>query len=290
MRALVAAVLTAVLIWTGPGPVHAESIPLTRDNGTFVVRAVVNDQITLNFTLDSGASDVSIPADVFSTLVRTGTIRKDDYLDTQVYELADGSKSRSQRVRLRSLKVGSVELRNVVASVAPQSGTLLLGQSFLSRLQSWSIDNQRHLLVMNESPARGSDETPTASQPAPQTAPATSQGDPFHTAMECADAEAKSPETTRLYSLGIIGGHPTFPQISNNAYATPEDSGMAMMFVRRMNTCWAPLSLPPDPMTQHIDKLLTGFANGIFTYGDTALLMRSLIQKESARAGAPALE
>jgi len=143
---------------------------------------------------------------------------------------------------------------------------------------------------MNESPARGADETPTASQPAPQTAPATSQGDPFQTPTECAAAEAKSPETTRLYSLGIIGGHPTFPQISNNAYATPEDSGMAMMFVRRMQTCWAPLNLPPDPMTQHINKLLTGFANGIFTYGDTALLMRSLIQKERARAGAPALQ
>ena len=63
-----------------------------------------------------------------------------------------------------------------------------------------------------------------------------------------------------------------------------------MMFVRRMQTCWAPLNLPQDPMTQHINKLLTGFVNGIFTYGDTALLMRSLIEKERARAGGPALE
>jgi hypothetical protein len=29
---------------------------------------------------------------------------------------------------------------------------LLLGQSFLGRLQSWSIDNQRHLFAINETP------------------------------------------------------------------------------------------------------------------------------------------
>ena len=76
MRALLAVVLTAVLISTGLGPVHAESIPLKRDNGTFLLRAVVNDQITLNFTLDSGASDVSIPADVFSTSFALAQLRR----------------------------------------------------------------------------------------------------------------------------------------------------------------------------------------------------------------------
>jgi hypothetical protein len=29
-------------------------------------------------------------------------------------------------------------------------GSLLLGQSFLSRLRTWSIDNERHLLLVNE--------------------------------------------------------------------------------------------------------------------------------------------
>lgn len=54
------------------GSAQAESIPLIREHGTFVVPVVINDRITLNFTIDSGASDISIPADVFSTLTRAG--------------------------------------------------------------------------------------------------------------------------------------------------------------------------------------------------------------------------
>jgi clan AA aspartic protease (TIGR02281 family) len=132
-------------------PVRAEAVPLKRENGTFVVPVVINNQITLNFTLDSGATDVSIPVDVFSTLVRTGTIQQSDYLDTQVYSLADGSTTQTPRFRIRFLRVGSVELRDVSASVGPKSSSPLLGQSFLARLASWAIDNNRQLLVINGS-------------------------------------------------------------------------------------------------------------------------------------------
>lgn len=156
------AIILALLL-VACGPAHAESIQLIRENGTFVVPVLINNKIGLNFTLDSGASDVSIPADVFSTLTRAGTVSKSDFLGIQVYELADGSKQTSQRFRIRSLRIGSFELRNVVASVAPSAGSLLLGQSFLSRLKSWSIDNDRQLLVFDESARSGG--TPTAVEP-----------------------------------------------------------------------------------------------------------------------------
>ncbi len=149
MSRTTSAVLVALLLACNSA--NAESIPLIREHGTFVVPVVINDKITLNFTLDSGASDVSIPAHVFSTLIRSGTISPRDFLDKRVYELADGSKQTSQRFRIRSLSVGSLELRNVVASIAPPAGPLLLGQSFLSRLMSWSIDTQRQVLLINES-------------------------------------------------------------------------------------------------------------------------------------------
>jgi clan AA aspartic protease (TIGR02281 family) len=130
------------------------SIPLKPEGGTFVVPVLINDKITLDFTLDSGATDVTIPHDVFSSLRRTQTISKEDLLKPGEYQLADGSTQRQQRFRIRSLKVGSVELRDVVGSVAPTEGTLLLGQSFLSRLQTWSVDNQRHVLIINGTVAK----------------------------------------------------------------------------------------------------------------------------------------
>jgi clan AA aspartic protease (TIGR02281 family) len=144
-------ILLAMLL--APSLVQAESIPLIHESGTYQVPVLINDKISLNFTVDSGAADVSIPADVFSTLSRTGTITNSDLMDKQVYELADGSEHRSQRFRIRSLRVGNLELHNVVGSVAPSAGSLLLGQSFLERLDYWSFDNQRHLLIVNEAPS-----------------------------------------------------------------------------------------------------------------------------------------
>jgi clan AA aspartic protease (TIGR02281 family) len=149
---------------------HSDSIPLIHEHGIFLVPVVINSEITLKFTIDSGAADVSVPADVVSTLQRTGTIAKTDFLDKQVYELADGSTRVSRRFQIRSLRVGSLELHNVIASVAPAEGSLLLGQSFLSRLKTWSMDNERHMLVFNE-PATHSWDTQPKERPAGSTLP-----------------------------------------------------------------------------------------------------------------------
>ena len=60
-----------------------------------MVPVLINNAITLDFTVDSGASDASIPFDVVTTLIRAGTIQKTDIIGEQVYTLADGSKIKS---------------------------------------------------------------------------------------------------------------------------------------------------------------------------------------------------
>lgn len=108
----------------------------------------LNGTITLPFTLDSGAADVSVPLDVFSTLRRTGTIKDTDITGEQTYVLADGSTRQAAMFTIRSLKVGDKIVENVKGSVAPLQGSLLLGQSFLERFKSWSIDNTKHVLLL----------------------------------------------------------------------------------------------------------------------------------------------
>lgn len=131
----------------------AESVPLIYAHGTLQVPAIINGRVSLNFTIDSGATDVSIPASLFSTLSRNGVVSRQDLLDKRMYKLADGSGEISQRFRIRSLRVGKLEVRDVIASVGDSGGLLLLGQSFLSRLKSWSIDNERRTLLITESAA-----------------------------------------------------------------------------------------------------------------------------------------
>ncbi len=133
------------------GAAYADSIPLIHTQGTLQVPVVINGKISLNFTIDSGATDVSIPATVFSSLTRDGIVSSQDLLDKRVYKLADGSAELSQRFRIRSLRVGNLEVQDVIASVGDSGGLLLLGQSFLSRLKSWSIDNERQTLLITES-------------------------------------------------------------------------------------------------------------------------------------------
>jgi predicted aspartyl protease len=48
-----------------------------------------------------------------------------------------------------TLKIGDKTLENVVGSILPVAGSLLVGQSFLSRFKSWSIDNQRPALILS---------------------------------------------------------------------------------------------------------------------------------------------
>ena len=81
--------------------------------------------------------------------MRADTIDESDFLGTKAYQLADGSTVPSQTFRIRVLNVGGLEIDNVTASIGDVKGTLLLGQSFLSRFRSWSIDNQRQVLVLN---------------------------------------------------------------------------------------------------------------------------------------------
>ena len=123
-------------------------VQMQQDGGVYVVPVAINGALTIPFVVDSGAADVSIPADVVLTLIRTNTIMPSDFLGTQQYTLADGSTVPSTTFRIRSLKVGAITLENVVGSVADVRSTPLLGQSFLGRFKSWSIDNSQHRFVL----------------------------------------------------------------------------------------------------------------------------------------------
>jgi predicted aspartyl protease len=57
---------------------RAGKMALARTGGVLVAPVVVNNFMKLNFLVDSGASDVSIPSDVFSSLLRSGAIAQTD--------------------------------------------------------------------------------------------------------------------------------------------------------------------------------------------------------------------
>lgn len=130
-----------------PAPSGPTRVQLVMSNGTYQVPAVVNGQ-SVDFIVDSGASGVSIPEDIFGPLATSGVFRHEDIIGFQNFTLADGSQSTELAFRIRSISVGGVEIRDVDASVSPSGSPMLLGQSYLGRLHSWSQDNLRHELVI----------------------------------------------------------------------------------------------------------------------------------------------
>ncbi|WP_306591342.1 TIGR02281 family clan AA aspartic protease [Geothrix sp. 21YS21S-4] len=122
------------------------SVPLTLEGGVLTVQVTLNDTILLDFIIDSGASDVVVPADVVLTLMRTGTLSPSDFIGSKTYRLADGTLVPSKIFRLKRIKIGDRVIENVTATLTGVEGSLLLGQSFLSRLGKWSIDNAQRII------------------------------------------------------------------------------------------------------------------------------------------------
>jgi clan AA aspartic protease (TIGR02281 family) len=124
-------------------------VPLQKEGGgLYTVPVIINNSVKLNYTVDSGASSVTVPSDVFSTLSRTGTIQETDFIEPITVTLADGSQKQSFTFRIKSLRVANTVVEDVTGSIGEPHAGLLLGQSFLQRFKSWSIDNARHVLVL----------------------------------------------------------------------------------------------------------------------------------------------
>jgi aspartyl protease family protein len=101
------------------------------DRGHFVVDGAINGNY-IRFMVDTGATLVAMSS---SDAVRVGV----DYRKGQpgISIMADGRRVASFRVMLDSVTVGDITLFNVEGSVTeqPGMGTVLLGNSFLNRME-----------------------------------------------------------------------------------------------------------------------------------------------------------
>jgi len=124
-------------------------VKLTKKGGVYKVPVQINEGLIIDFIFDSGASDVLIPSDIFSTLVKQGKIDSTDILGYEYYTIADGSNVKLLSIILRKLQIGNIVVTNVKASVGTSATPLLLGQSFLQKFKLFKIDNENGLLIID---------------------------------------------------------------------------------------------------------------------------------------------
>jgi predicted aspartyl protease len=106
-----------------PFPAASETVPLERRHGTYIISVQINGALVLPFVLDTGASLVVLPADVFRTLTRTGTVTSADFTGTGTAVLADGSKRDSEKYVLHEMRVGDHIVERTAARVAQPRGS-----------------------------------------------------------------------------------------------------------------------------------------------------------------------
>jgi hypothetical protein len=123
-------------------------VQMAPEGGVFKVPVTINEIIPVSFIVDSGASDVVIPEDIVNIMIKTGTLTKNDFTGTRFYKLADGKTESSKTFRIKTLRIGDRVFENIEASMTGVNGILLLGQSFLKKMQRWSINNSNHTLEL----------------------------------------------------------------------------------------------------------------------------------------------
>ena len=102
--------------------------------GHYVTSGVINNTPVV-FMLDTGASDISIPAPVAERIgLKAGHKR--------VYQTANGP-AISYATVLDQVAIGKIELRNVRASINPNVGMeeILLGMTFLKKLEFSQVED-----------------------------------------------------------------------------------------------------------------------------------------------------
>ncbi len=123
-----------------------EEIPFTKEGDVCKVKCAING-LPLHFIFDTGAADVSISSVEATFMAKNDFLSSSDIIGKQNYQTADGNITEGTIINLKDVKLGSLHLNNIKASVVRnQAAPLLLGQSVLSKLGKIEIDNTKKVL------------------------------------------------------------------------------------------------------------------------------------------------
>ncbi|WP_262967254.1 retropepsin-like aspartic protease [Methylobacter psychrophilus] len=125
-----------------------DEIALTEHNGVYIMPITLNDSITVNGILDTGASEMFIPFNVIALLIQSKSIAIKDILKEGFYKLADGSTKIRERVNITKIVIGNNTFHNISAIVGANNSEILIGQSLLKNL-SYHVDNNKKILTLS---------------------------------------------------------------------------------------------------------------------------------------------
>lgn len=128
---------------------NSGSIQLQNRNGIYYLPVKIGS-FNRDFILDSGASEVLISENLENELINKGVIKKESYLSSGLYQIADGSIVECRRLILPSITIGGFIIEDVISSVGVGNAPLLIGKNVLDKFQNWKIDNLSQTLILEK--------------------------------------------------------------------------------------------------------------------------------------------
>ena len=129
-------------------------IQMEYDGGVYKIPCSINGA-KLNFILDTGAHAVCLSTKMADILLEYGYITNEDFKGFGTSSTADGSIVGHKELIIKDIEIGGLHLKNVKAVViASQSASLLMGQSALQMLGSYTINGNK-LIINNYTAGEG---------------------------------------------------------------------------------------------------------------------------------------
>lgn len=119
-------------------------IPYTEMDGNTITIPVNINGLGLDMIFDTGASTTCITLAEAQYMYQKGTFTKDDIIDLQQFQTADGNISVGLRIVLKDVSIGNkINLHNIETVVVKNlQAPLLLGQSVMKNFRKISVDRE----------------------------------------------------------------------------------------------------------------------------------------------------
>lgn len=130
---------------------HSQTvIKMKRQNGVSLIPCKING-LDLELIFDTGASDVSISLIEAETMLKNGTLTKNDIIGLSNYQYANGQISEGIEINIKEIEIAGLKMKNVKASIVKtQEAPLLLGQTAISKLGTIQLDlNSNTITILN---------------------------------------------------------------------------------------------------------------------------------------------
>jgi len=114
---------------------------LTKLNDCYYVTIRLNNTTEVLALIDTGASYCQIPKDIYDKLLKDHTASSKDVLGEVAVTFADNSSKTELKVNLYQVQLYTKIVYNVPCIITPVGSPILLGQSFLQKLDYFTIDN-----------------------------------------------------------------------------------------------------------------------------------------------------